>query len=347
MKRSLVRQAVERMHAYAPGEQPREPGFIKLNTNENPYPPSAAIQEVLQRPFDRLRLYPDPLCMDLRVELARLHGRRPEQVFVGNGSDEVLALCVRAFVERTGSVGYFEPSYSLYPVLATAEELAVRPVPLNSDFSWAMPAEYAASLFFLTTPNAPTGVQYPRETVREFCAHFPGVVVLDEAYVDFAREHFMDLALEFDNVLVARSFSKSYSLAGLRVGYVVGAEPLIGALFKIKDSYNVDRLAQEIALAAVLDQKHMRRNVECIQMSREHTAATLRERGFDVGPSESNFLWVKPPRRPAAEWHAALREQRILVRHFPGKQIGAYLRITIGTESEMTALLDALNAGPI
>ncbi|MBP7830903.1 MAG: histidinol-phosphate transaminase [Kiritimatiellae bacterium] len=346
MKRSFVRQAVERMRAYTPGEQPREPGFIKLNTNENPYPPSPAIREALDRPLDRLRLYPDPLCLELRRELARLHGCRVEQVFVGNGSDEILTLCVRAFVERDGTIGYFEPSYSLYPVLAAAEDLAVRPVPLAPDFTWAMPENYAASLFFLTTPNAPTAVQYPRETVRAFCARFPGVVVLDEAYVDFAREHFMDLALEFGNVLVARSLSKSYSLAGLRVGYVVGAEPLVAAMYKIKDSYNVDRLAQEIALAAVRDQAHMRANAERIRATRERAAGALRRRGFEVGPSESNFLWVRPVRRAAKELYEALRERKILVRYFPGARTGEYLRITVGADAEMDALLKALDVSP-
>ena len=343
MSPSRVRQAVERMRAYTPGEQPREPGFIKLNTNENPYPPSPSIREILERPLDRLRLYPDPVCLELRRELARLHGCRAEQVFVGNGSDEVLSLCVRAFVERDGTVGYFEPSYSLYPVLAAAEELTVRPVPLKPDFTWDMPAGYAASLFFLTTPNAPTALQYPRETVRAFCAGFPGVVVLDEAYVDFAREHFLDLALAFDHVLVARSFSKSYSLAGLRVGYVVGAEPLIAAMYKIKDSYNVDRLAQEIALAAVRDQTHLRGNVERIRATRERVATALRARGFEVGPSESNFLWVRPSRPAARDLHGALRERKILVRYFPGERTGAHLRITVGTDGEMDALLGALD----
>lgn len=345
MKRSLIRRAVARLRPYVPGEQPREFGFIKLNTNENPYPPSPAVREVLEQAPDRLRLYPDPLCLALRTELARLHGCRVEQVFVGNGSDEVLALCARAFAERGGSIGWFEPSYSLYPVLAEIEEVAARPVPLNPDFSWHMPPDYSASLFFLTTPNAPAGIQYPREAVRDFCARFPGVVVLDEAYVDFAREHFMDFALEMDNVLVARSFSKSYSLAGLRVGYAVGDEALVGALFKIKDSYNVDRLAQEIALAAVRDQGHMCANVERLRATRERLAGALRMRGFEVVPSEANFLWARPPSPWTAEaLHRALRERKILVRFFPGERTGAHLRITIGTPDEMETLLKALDA---
>jgi len=337
------RDNVEQTAAYTPGFQPKATDVVKLNTNENPYPPTPAIREALERPPDRLRLYPDPLCQELRRELARLHGCRAEQVFVGNGSDEVLALCVRAFVERDGTIGFFDPSYSLYPVLAAAEEIAVRPVPLKPDFTWDMPAGYAASLFFLTTPNAPTALQYPRETVRSFCAGFDGVVVLDEAYVDFAREHFMDMALEFGHVLVARSLSKSYSLAGLRVGYVVGAEPLIAAMYKIKDSYNVDRLAQEIALAAIRDQAHMRANAARIRATRERAAAALRTRGFEVGPSEANFLWARPSRPAARDLYEALRARKILVRYFPGERTGAHLRVTIGTDGEMDALLRALD----
>lgn len=339
----LVRKAVQALSAYTPGEQPRERDVVKLNTNENAYPPSPRIADVLARGADRLRLYPDPVCSELREALAELHGCRAEQIFVGNGSDEVLALCVRAFVERDGSVGFFEPSYSLYPVLAAIHELAVKPVALKDDFSWAMPAGYAASLFFLANPNAPTSILYPKDVVRGFCAAFPGVVVIDEAYVDFARETCMDLALSLPNTLVARTLSKSYSLAGLRLGYLVGPEPLISALYKIKDSYNVDRLAQEIALAAVRDAGYMRRNVERLKDSRERTAAGLKQRGFVVFPSETNFLWVKPPRLPAKAVFEELRRQKILVRYFPGARTGDYLRITVATDGEMTALLNALD----
>ena len=342
MKTSYLRPAVERLRGYTPGEQPREPGFIKLNTNENPYPPSPRVREAAEAALDLLRLYPDPLCAELRQELARLHGCRVEQIFVGNGSDEVLALCGRAFVPPGGSIGYFEPSYSLYPVLAAIQESEVRPVALREDFTWAMPADYSASLFFLTDPNAPTSLQYPREQVRTFCRSFPGVVVLDEAYVDFAREHRMDLALEFHNVLVARSFSKSYSLAGLRAGYAVGDESLIAAFYKIKDSYNVDRLTQAIALAALRDQAHMRRNVEHIRVTRARATAALEQRGFIVVPSESNFLWARPP-KPAGAVFEALRARKILVRYFPGPRTGDHLRISIGTDDEMDALRKALD----
>lgn len=332
------------MTGYTPGEQPGRRDVIKLNTNENPYPPSPRIKKVLQDfALDTLRLYPDPTCARLRERLAEIHGCAPDQVFVGNGSDEILALCVRAFVERDGSVGYFEPSYSLYPVLAQIAEVATRPVPLGPQFEWSMPDGYEASLFFLANPNAPTGIMYPRATVRAFCAQFRGVVLIDEAYVDFAREDNMDLALSRPNVLVARTLSKSYSLAGLRVGYAVGPPDLIAALFTIKDSYNVGALAQEIALAALSDRAHMEANVERIRMERERAARALQRRGFTVFPSETNFLWVRPPRCAAEELYRRLRDDRIYVRWFDGERTRDYLRITVGTEGEMAALFQALD----
>jgi len=337
-----IKQSVRKMQGYTPGEQPTDPRVIKLNTNENPYPPSPAVREALQSlNVETLRLYPDPVSLTLRRKIADLHGGTPDNVFVGNGSDETLALCSRAFVEDDGAIGYFEPSYSLYPVLAQIRTVTARPVALGPDFEWAMPAKYRSNLFFMTTPNAPTGIQYSKTVIRAFCARFPGVVVLDEAYVDFAREHCLDLALECDNVLVLRTLSKSYALAGLRLGYVVGAAPLIEALFKIKDSYNVDRITQAAALAALSDQAYMRTLVERIRATRRRTIADLERMGFRVFPSETNFLWVKPPRISAADLYRRLREQNILVRYFPGGRTQDYLRITIGTDEQMQALIDA------
>ena len=210
---NLIRKQVEKMTGYTPGEQPRAVrGLIKLNTNENPYPPSPVVAKALCD-YDpaRLRLYPDPVSVDLRKAIAKMHRCGIENVFVSNGSDEVLALCTRAFVEDNGSVGYFNPSYSLYPVLADIRGVKKKPVELGAGFEWRMPAGYRCSLFFLTSPNAPTGIQYPRSIVELFCRKFRGVVVIDEAYVDFSRDNFMDLAVKMKNVLVMRTLSKSYS----------------------------------------------------------------------------------------------------------------------------------------
>ncbi len=261
------------MRPYVPGEQPKIRGLIKLNTNENPYPPSPRVLASVRAAVDaRLRLYPNPTAQPLREALARLHRCSPDQVFVGNGSDECLALAVRAFVEprRPGRpagsdaraiVQYFTPSYSLYPVIADAQGADRRPVPLLPDFGlpplgglrrdrvWRADA----ALTFVTTPNAPSGRGYPTAELDALCRRHRGVVMLDEAYVDFASEHALALALEHSHVLVARTFSKAYALCFQRVGYVVGHRELIAALDTLRDSYNVNGLGQVAALATLRD----------------------------------------------------------------------------------------------
>lgn len=340
---SLIRPAVERMTPYTPGEQPRVAGLIKLNTNENPYPPSPRVADALRAvAADSLRLYPDPLAKELRSVIADLHGCGIENVFAGNGSDEVLALCTRAFVPPGGCIGSFDPSYSLYPVLAAIADAPARLVPLADRFEWTTPAPDHAPLFFLTTPNAPTGMMYPRSEVASFCERYRGVVLLDEAYADFAPENLMPLALRLPNVLVSRTLSKSYALAGLRLGYAVGAAPLIEALYKIKDSYNLNALTQALGVAALRDPAWMRKHADMIIATRERVAAALRERGWDVLPSSANFLFAKPAGISASELFVHLRERKILVRYFPGVRTGDRLRITIGTDQQMDAFLAAI-----
>jgi histidinol-phosphate aminotransferase len=340
-----IRRSVQALQPYVPGEQPRGKSLVKLNTNENPYPPSPLVARALEKMAgepETLRLYPDPLCRGLREKLASYHACDPGQILVGNGSDEVLALCLRAFVERGGSAGFFDPSYSLYPVLAAIEDVVAKPVSLTPDFAWAMPEGYHADLFFLTNPNAPTSTAFPKDRIRSFCEEASGVVVIDEAYADFADEDCMDLARGMDNVLVARTLSKSFSLAGLRLGYVVGPSPLVAALYKIKDSYNVDGLAQRLAGAALDDVEHMRANRARIVATRERVGAALREQGFAVAASQTNFLWIQPPGGDAAGLFETLRERGILVRYFPGPVTGGYLRVTVGTDADMDAFLAAL-----
>ncbi|MCL2104258.1 MAG: histidinol-phosphate transaminase [Kiritimatiellaeota bacterium] len=333
---------VQALNAYTPGEQPKDAGIVKLNTNENPYPPSPKVAEAL-RAFDpaRLRLYPDPVCAALRERLAEIHNCSTQQVFIGNGSDEILALCTRAFVENDGSVGYFVPSYSLYPVLADIRGVVRRPVPLGADFGWQTPADDHASLFFLTNPNAPTSMMHDTATVAAFCAAFNGVVLIDEAYVDFAETDCMNLATASHNrnTLVMRTLSKSFSLAGLRFGYAIGPDPLITALHKIKDSYNMDLLSQSIALAALSDLDAMRGNVRKINATRERLAAVLTQRGWRVCPSQTNFLFARPPDGNARQVFEKLKAAKIIVRYFPGDATGEYLRITIGTDEQVERLM--------
>ena len=365
MKNSLIRPLVHDLHAYVPGEQPKIKGLIKLNTNENPYPPSPKVLRAVKAAVDgRLRLYPNPTAEKLRAKLAKLHGCQPENIIIGNGSDEVLALAVRAFVEpkqkvesrkqkrAAATVQYFTPSYSLYPVLADTHGAAKNVVPLKPDFSMPSVAElkrgekwnFNAALTFITTPNAPGGRGYKTGELEKLCRAQKGVAVLDEAYVDFADENALKLALKFPHVLVARTFSKAYSLCFQRVGYFVGHAELIAALDKLRDSYNVNGLCQIAAAATLDDLKFYRANFKKIIATREWLTRELTKRGFRVLPSQTNFILAKPPRFPAKEWLQKLRDKKILVRWFSAPEVNSYLRITIGTQAEAAALVKAVRA---
>ena len=360
---SLIRPLVRELHAYVPGEQPKIKGLIKLNTNENPYPPSPKVLAAVRAATDgRLRLYPNPTAEKLRAKLAKLHGCAPENILVGNGSDEVLALAVRAFVEPNlkpktnnatppaATVQYFTPSYSLYPVLADIHGAAKNAVPLRPDFSLPTVAElrrgrqwnFRAALTFVTTPNAPGGRGYTTAELAKLCRAQTGVVILDEAYVDFAKENALKLALKFPQVLVARTFSKAYSLCFQRVGYLVGPPELIAALDKIRDSYNVNGLGQIAAEATLDDLKYYRAHFAQIIATRDWLTRELTKRGFRVLPSQTNFILVKPPLFPARVWLDKLRAQKILVRWFSAPAVSDYLRITIGTPAEAAALVRAV-----
>ena len=341
--KNLIRKSVEAMSGYVPGEQPKGEKIIKLNTNENPWLCSPFVRDILNEiDVAELAKYPDPMCTDVRQVIAEKHEAGVGNVFAGNGSDEILALCIRAFADRNGSVGFFNPSYSLYPVLAQIEEIETRPVELDKNFEWQMPDDYSASVFFLTNPNAPTGMLFPKEKIEKFVHDFAGVVVIDEAYADFARENCMELATKYENVLVVRTLSKSYALAGIRFGYCVGAKPLIDALFKIKDSYNVNRLTQELARVAILDDGTMEAMTAAVKDTRALLSAELNDLGFKVYPSETNFVWAKPPKPGAKKIFDELRKRNIFVRWFDGKRTKDYLRITVGTNEQIMELIAAL-----
>jgi len=362
----MIAESVRKLEPYVPGEQPRGEDVVKLNTNENPYPPSPKCAEALAGfDLDRLRKYPDPVFTDLRKALARLNKTVEERIFVGNGSDEILALAAKAFVEDDGSIGSLDPSYSLYKTIA-----AIRNVPWTGvergcacgsagrKGSRGAPAAEAGagfaipecSLFLWTNPNAPTGEFAEPEAIAAAAKRFKGVLLVDEAYADFARGNCMALAAARGNrnIIVMRTFSKSYSLAGLRVGYCVGPEPLIEALYKIKDSYNVDALAQTLALAAAKDQRWMKANAAKIRRTRKAFSKALESRGWDVIPSESNFVFARPPcagspARAAETVFRNLKERNIFVRYFNGPKTCDRLRITIGTDGDMARLLAALD----
>ena len=366
MKRSglkkLICPVVRELHAYVPGEQPKIKGLIKLNTNENPYPPSPRVLRAVRAAVDgRLRLYPNPTAERLRKKLAWLHRCQPQNIIVGNGSDELLALAVRCFLDSRSTergarnsprsvVQYFKPSYSLYPVLADIHGAVKNAIPLKQDFN--LPGitqlkrgqlwDFRAALTFITTPNAPSGCGYSTRELDSLCKVQQGVVVLDEAYVDFADENAMSLAFKHPNVLVARTFSKAYSLCFQRVGYFVGNAELIAALHKIRDSYNVNGLGQIAAEATLDNLTYYHGNFRKIIATRQWLSGKLTKLGFRVFPSRTNFILTKPPRFAAIVWLEKLRGRKILVRWFSAPEVKDYLRITIGTPAEAAALWKAV-----
>lgn len=357
---SLIRPHVCRLHGYVPGEQPKIKRLIKLNTNENPYPPSTKVLDAVRNAVDgRLRLYPNPTAQLLREKLARLHKCSPENIIAGNGSDELLALATRAFVgsaesktaahNSASTVQFFTPSYSLYPVLAEIHGARINAVSLDPQFGIPPLAvlkksrawDFRAALTFVTTPNAPSGRGYSTAELEALCREQRGVIILDEAYVDFAGENAMQLALKYPHVIVSRTFSKAYSLCFQRIGYFVGHPELIAALDKIRDSYNVNGLGQIAAVATLNDLGYYRANFKRIIATRERLSRELTTLGFSVLPSETNFILAKPPRFSAEAWLEKLRARKILVRWFKYPSVRDFLRITIGTDAEADALLRA------
>jgi histidinol-phosphate aminotransferase len=347
--------AVAAQPAYTPGEQPPESGWIKLNTNENPYPPSPRVVEAVRRELGEdgasLRLYPSPASSPLRAAAARFHGTGVENVLAGNGSDDVLNLLARAFSDAAKPAGMLEPSYSLYPVLAGLSAAAMRRVPVSAEGGFDADAvvRSGANIFFLTNPNAPLGVAFPREKIEAVLARFDGLLVVDEAYAPFADADATGLLAEYPNLVVTRTFSKAYSLAGMRVGYALASAEVVAALDKVRDSYNLDRLAQAAGVAALEDAAYYNGVIAAVKATREATAAALRARGWRVLPSHANFLMAAPPAargsdgaRTAAALFQFLKENKVLARHFPQNPLTApFLRVSIGSDAEMAGFLAA------
>lgn len=340
------REILKDVQGYTPGEQPREGGFVKLNTNENPYPPSPKVLEAIQAlDMADLRKYPDPMATALRRACAKRYGVPDENwIVVGNGMDEILAMVLRAFVDPGDTVIAAYPTYTLYEVLCQLHGCSLKYAPLDEDFQLTPEFHGARGrLCFLTRPNAPTGVAYPREEVRRFCDNFDGIVVIDEAYVDFADDSCMDFPEQCDNVVVTRTFSKSYGLAGLRIGAAVARPELINEFVKIKDSYNLNTFSQAAGLAAIEDDGYMKSRTAQIRASRARLRDTLLAMGFTVPESSSNFLLARWNGTPsAAAIFDALRDHHVLVRYFPQPRLGDALRISIGTDSECDRLINAL-----
>jgi histidinol-phosphate aminotransferase len=337
---------------YVPGEQPKLPDLVKLNTNENPYPPSPRVLEALRGEIgDGLRLYPDPNSDRLKAAIADYHGIHGKQVFVGNGSDEVLAHAFLALLKHDAPLLFPDISYSFYPVYCGLYGVDHRTVPLNAGFEIVIDdylnAPDCGAVIF-PNPNAPTGRLLPLAEIQRLLTGRPeAVVVVDEAYIDFGGDSAIALVDRHPNLLVVQTLSKSRSLAGLRVGFAVGHPDLIEALERVKNSFNsypIDRLALAGATAAMADRDHFESTRAAVIASREQLVRDMEALGFDVLPSAANFIFARHPQIDAGELAAALRARSIIVRHFRQPRIEQYLRITIGTDAQCAALVAALRS---
>ncbi len=358
---AFIRPSVRKLHGYVPGEQPKTSGIIKLNTNENPFPPSPKVLQAIKKAVDsRLRLYPNPTAKPLRNALAKFHNCSPENIVIGNGSDELLALATRCFVEpkepssksvkqiSRQTIQFFTPSYSLYPILANIHGARKNEFKLSTDFN--LPNKntlkngnwnFQAALTYITTPNAPSGAGYKNEELAELCKNQNGIVILDEAYADFAKESAIALAKRFPNVIISRTFSKAYSLCFQRIGYFIGHPKLIAAIDRIRDSYNTNGLGQIAALATLDNHNYYKKQFNQIIRLRDKVSKNITDIGFNIIPSQTNFIFAKPKGLNAKDWFKGLRKQNIVTRWFDTKDSRNYLRITIGNEKEMRSFLSS------
>jgi histidinol-phosphate aminotransferase len=343
---SYFRPAVEAMQGYVPGEQPK-PGtpIIKLNTNENPYPPSPAAMEVLKNlTGESLRRYPTPFADEFRQAISDVLTVPMDWIIVGNGSDEILNVIVRSCAEQQRRVVYPVPTYVLYHTLAEMQPADVVEVPYGEGDRLPIEELVAANgaVTFIASPNSPSGHVVSNTDLRQLAAQLSGVLVVDEAYVDFANETALSLVQEFDNVMISRTLSKGYSLAGLRLGFGIAQPSLLSGLFKVKDSYNIDAIACAVGAAAMRDQAYKNECAEKVKKSRAKLAIDLKQLGFQVPDSQTNFLFAKTPNDNAQAIYLALKERGILVRYFNQPGLDDKLRITVGTEEQNQALIEAL-----
>jgi histidinol-phosphate aminotransferase len=339
-----IRANIAAMAGYVPGEQPRDGEFIKLNTNENPYPPSPRVFEAIRNALtgDRLRKYPEPLGDTFRNAAAKVLGVAPEQILIGNGSDDILTILTRAFVPEGGLIASPTPSYLLYKSLAEIQGARFQTVPFTPD--WKLPAPWpgeAPDLLFVANPNSPSGTFIDPSTIAELAQRLNRPVVLDEAYVDFAESNGLRFVSQ-SNLIVTRTLSKSYALAGTRFGFAVADASIIRQLAKVKDSYNCDVLSLAAATAAIQDQQYLQETRRKIIATRERLTDSLLGLGFDVTPSQANFVWARRLDRPVKLLYEALKARRILVRYMNYAEYGDGLRVSVGTDAEIDSFLSEL-----
>ncbi|MBN2019343.1 MAG: histidinol-phosphate transaminase [Sedimentisphaerales bacterium] len=341
---SYFRDNIEKLKVYEPGFQPKSIDVIKLNTNENPYPPSPAVLRAIREVQpEQLRRYPDPMGNIFREEAAKINGVEPDWILCCNGGDELLKMAFTAFCDRRRPVAYPVPTYSLYPVLANIQNCRAVEVPFDKEFN--LPARLARSRSALTivcNPNAPSGTFIQPEELASLAAEVKGVLLIDEAYVDFAERNCVELVRQFDNVIILRSLSKGYSLAGLRFGYAIARPEMINGLLKVKDSYNADAISIAAATAAVKDREYFKRNIEMVKQERSRLTEQLRGLGFDMPESSSNFIFVEHKTLKAKDIYSKLVQQNIYVRYWDLTGIDNKLRISVGTPQQNDMLLSAL-----
>ena len=346
---AYFRKNIAALAGYVPGEQPRDEKVIKLNTNENPYPASPRVFAALRKAINRsLRLYPEPLADSLRAVAATAYGVKRENILAGNGSDEILSIIMRSFIGPQDRVAFPVPTYSLYDTLIAIQEGQPSPVDYLPDFSLpeALAAQNAA-VTFLCNPNSPSGTIVPLPDIERLARAVSGILVVDEAYVDFAESEgasTVPLISRLSNLIVLRTFSKSFSLAGMRVGLAFASEEIISGMMKVKDSYNLNRLSLVAATAALQDMSWMTRNVRRIQRSRRQLSTGLRKMGFYVYPSHANFVMARKKEQNLKRLYERLKGQQIFVRYFDVPGLQDSLRITVGTPQEIRALLKEIEA---
>lgn len=349
----LIVSWVKELAPYVPGEQPQTQGWVKLNTNENPYPASPKIAESIQEQIDLLRLYPEPTSQALRSAIAQQFDLSSDQVIIGNGSDNILDMITRSFV-GLGQAGHTVPSYSLYPVVVGLSGGDLLNIPFEESMELPVDAiaKTPASVFFLTNPNAPTGVCFSLESIEAVLKKIKGILVVDEAYIDFGGQSAIPLLQSYDNLIVVQTFSKSYSLAGLRVGYALASPKIIQVLDRVRDAYNVDRIAQSIAQVALEDRSHFEANCEKIIQTRSQSEAFLKSLDWFTYPSSANFLFTQPKDAQGATGPEVavslfeyLKSKHILVRYFGSHPLTcSFLRVSIGTDNQMKTFNEGIES---
>jgi histidinol-phosphate aminotransferase len=335
------RENIEKMAGYTPGEQLGDLGYIKLNTNENPYPPSPRVIEAIKKEATSLiRLYPNPLADPLRETASKVYNLDTENIMVGNGSDDLLSIICRAFIGKDDGIIIPIPTYTLYDTLVTIQEGIIKKVPFNEDFS--LPAEIFSvkgKLIFLANPNSPSGTFINIKDIEKIAETFNGMIIIDEAYGDFAPESAVSLINRYDNIVVLKSFSKSFSLAGLRIGLAFASKEIINGMMKVKDSYNINRISMAAGIAALEDIEWMKMNVEKIKRTRERLRGSLMDLGFYVYPSHTNFVLAKIKGRSLKDLYLSLKDKKILIRYFDNPILYDSIRITIGRDDEIDILI--------